>query len=425
MLDPTEKTSMQSKGRKTSVANSLDSSNSGADSRIQQPNDDMKDYTTTVTILESITDAIFILNSNGTIEYSNQSAQNYLQFPLQDIIGAPLDRFVQSSDEAELRDLDKGLRKSQKQNRFNSEVFGNSEAELIGANETIPVLINSSIIPDSKGKLKYIIVTAKEIAYRKSLELELKNRQALSVSFDRLKALGEMSVGLAHTLGQPVTAMELRLDQISRLDDIQTIQNQVAELRKDISSISGIVEKVRSYAQTMAGKQNRPLNINSTLSSILKVLEYDLSEDDVTLELNLLEDLASIDANEPELEQVFINIITNAMQAFKENDIARDRTIVINTETEENKWIKMSIQDNAGGVEDSIAEKIFEPFFSSWDEREHAGTGLSIARSILSSLGGDLNYHKLENGSSFELRIPITQNEERTQLFNLIELLNN
>jgi len=307
----------------------------------------------------------------------------------------------------------------------NHEIFSNSEAELRGARGTIPVLINFSVIPDADGDLKYLIVTAKEITYRKSLEKELKNKQALSVSFDRLKALGEMSIGLVHTLGQPVTSMELRLDHINQLEDVSEIKKQVLELQKDMGTLAKIVKKVRSYAQLTDNKQIQAILINDSLKSILQVLEYDIRSANIKVERVFAQDMPTIDANEPELEQVFINLVTNAIEAFDENEISEERSLVISTSTVENKWIQVSFKDNAGGIDESILAYIFDPFYSSWDKDKHAGTGLSVARSIVTSLGGDLIVETDESGSNFKLRIPVTQTEERTQLFNLIELLNN
>ncbi|MEA3286020.1 MAG: ATP-binding protein [Candidatus Marinimicrobia bacterium] len=388
--------------------------------RIQE----IKDYTTTVTILESITDAIFILNVEGKIEYANQSAQEYLQLPLESVIGMDLGSFI-TSDDGEIQQLlHSGSRFASSDSGIEPDYCSSSEAELSGGKQQIPVLINFSSIPDSKGSLKYFIVTAKEIAYRKSLEMQLKNRQVLSVSFDRLKVLGEMSVGLVHTLGQPVTAMKLRLDHIAQLTSLDEVQKQVRELHRDIERLSAIVEKVRSYAQVMADKQTSSVDINDIVHSMLQILDYDLSQANIVLELDLSDSLPFIVAHVPELEQVFLNLLTNAMQAFQVNQITGEQNISISTRNIEEKWVEIGIQDNAGGIPESISTKMFEPFFSTWDESRHAGTGLSVARSIVASLGGDLKYIATESGSCFKMRIPIVQSEERAQLINMIELLN-
>ena len=390
---------------------------------MRQSDLEIQDYTTTVTILESITDAIFILNADRRIEYANRSAQSALQRPLAELIGAPFSTFILSGNGGELESLDQPHEEPVR-SKQPGELFGSAEVELKGLHHNIPVLINLSSIPDNLGQIKYIIATAKEIAYRKGLEKELKQRQALSVSFDRLKALGEMSVGLVHTLGQPVTSMELRLEYIKRLTQDAAIHEQVQHLQEDIEQLARIVTKVRNYALVSDGRQTRQLDLNNSIRTALQVLDYDVSKARVELSLTLTDSLPTIQANAPELEQVVINLVGNALEAFEAHEITVHRRLHIQTSSVDGKWVLMSIIDNAGGIDPATRDKIFDPFFSTWENEQHAGTGLSVARSILSSLGGDLQYFPEERGSNFQLRIPVEQNEERTQLFNLIELLN-
>lgn len=383
----------------------------------------IRDYTTTVTILESITDAIFILNSEFLIEYANRSALSTLQQPLEALIGQSMQGFIPEQPGADFHSWVTG----DKQDGQGSEqdgAFGSTETELKGSNGNIPVLINMSSIPDGQGDTRYIIVTAKEIGYRKGLEKELKRRQALSVSFDRLKALGEMSVGLVHTLGQPVTSMELRLEHIKRLSQDTAIHHQIDLLRADIDQLTTIVNKVRDYALVADQREKRLLSINDSVQSSLQVLEYDLRKASISSSIDLAEDIQMVEANAPELEQVIINLITNAIDAFDSIDRTLPREILIQSSMSENKWVELSISDNAGGIPLEIREKIFEPFFSTWENDKHAGTGLSVSRSILTALGGDLRYLPRENGSKFQVRIPVRHEQEREQLFNLIELLN-
>lgn len=384
---------------------------------------EIRDYTTTVTILESITDAIFILTPDMVIEYANQSALNMLQQPINELIGKSLLPFIKElpngeSGDSQLPDMEHGFEFKDDQ------LLGSSEAELLGPHGSIQVLINMSSIPDSDGSLRYVILTAKEIGYRKGLEKELRRRQALSVSFDRLRALGEMSVGLVHTLGQPLTSMDLRLDQIKRLSQDEGIHDQVDRLKEDMETVSSIVENVRNYALASEGRQVQSLNMNELILTSLKVLEYELKEAGVQSHLELADDLFRVEGNGPELEQVLINLITNAMEAFEKQDGKTDRKIHIDSRNEEDKWIKVQITDSAGVIEPEIIPRIFEPFFSTKDPLRHSGTGLSVSRAILTSLGGDLQYSEVSEGARFQLRIPAKLDDERGQLLNLIELLN-
>jgi len=384
----------------------------------------MKDYNITVTILESITDAIFILNSEEKIEYANHSAQNYLEIPFEEIIGKSIGSFISSEDYESLKSMRNESFTADDSTKNDYDMFSKSEAVLHRVHENIPVLLNVSSIPDSRGEPKYYIVTAKEITYQKTLEKELRGRQALSSSYDRLKALGEMSVGLVHSLGQPVTSLGLRLDQMSKLKGAQVVQKHVNELRKDVDRISGTINKIRNYALAMSEQQKSSIDLNQILRSALQILEYEYRGVGITIELNFGDDLPNIDANEPELEQALINILMNAAHAFRENNISGNRVVTISSEAVENKWVSIQVEDNAGGIPKSLVPKIFEPFFTTWDRDHHAGTGLSVSRDLLTSLGGDLNFKPARDGSRFVVRIPISQSEERTQLVNLIELLN-
>ncbi len=384
----------------------------------------MKDYNITVTILESITDAIFILNAEEKVEYANQGAQKYLEMPFEEIIGKSIGSFVSSEDYESLKSMRSEFLTDEISTKIDYDMFNKSEAVLHRTNENIPVLLNVSSIPDSKGEPKYYIVTAKEITYQKTLENELRGRQALSSSYDRLKALGEMSVGLVHSLGQPVTSLGLRLDQMSKLKSSGVVQKHVNELRKDVNRISGTINKIRNYALAMSEKQKSSVDLNQILRSALQILEYEYSGVGINVVVNYCDDLPHIDANEPELEQALINILMNAAHAFRENNISGNREVTISSEAVENKWVSIQISDNAGGIPNSIVPKIFEPFFTTWDRDHHSGTGLSVSRNLLTSLGGDLIFKPQRDGSRFVVRIPISQSEERTQLVNLIELLN-
>jgi len=387
-----------------------------------QSRSNITDYTTTVTILEAITEAIFILNAAGVVEYVNRSAQTYLQLDIDQIIGCNFSKFISSDDENTLQFLAGGLSGKTSPAPGPREIFSNADAVLQSPGQCVPVLITFSIIPGAQGEVQYTIVTAKEISYRKSLEKELRNRQALSVSFDRLKALGEMSVGLVHTLGQPVTAIDLRLEHITGMEDLNAIREQLIKVKVDVQRLAGIVGKIRSYAQTTSSRQVSTLELNPLILGVLKVMAYDLENRGVDVVTTLDPTIPPIEANEPELEQVFINLITNAIQAFGTARGDMSPSLLIETRSIENKWLWIGLEDNAGGISPAIAQAIFDPFFSTRDTDQHAGTGLSIAKSILSSLGGDLTYHPVPQGSRFEMRIPVASDNERDQLINLIEL---
>lgn len=171
------------------------------DKNNQNKNRLLKDYVTTVTILENISDAIFILNDTGVIQYINHSATNMLRTQPDHLIGRYFDDFLMSPDNP------KDNQYPNKQSlieKLNEGIFSNIETVLVNNNYEIPVIININLINDSSNNSKYLIVTAKDISHWKSLEKDLQEQQAVSISRDRLKLIGELSVGLVHEITQPL-----------------------------------------------------------------------------------------------------------------------------------------------------------------------------------------------------------------------------
>jgi PAS domain S-box-containing protein len=393
-------------------------------------NNKLQDYITTVTILESLSDAIFILDVNGLIEYANESALKLLQVKLDNLIGECIDQFL----------IDENVKincKEQEQNnkidkiieRFNEGIFENIEAALINEGNIVPVILNFSVIKDND-KDKYIILTAKDITQWRQLEKKLKKQQAISISRDRLRMLGELSVGLIHELSQPLSALKMRLEFISSQNtstgNHQLPDGELDELNNLINRMESSIQNIRSYAHQTEDNMISMVDIGEVLDAAHKLVVYELNDVDIRLKISKPKKLPYVLTNRLLLEQVFINLIKNAIDSFKNMDTLEDNKLIeISLQSVKNKWVEVAIDDNGDGIDPGIKDKIFDPFFTTREKDNHSGIGLTISKNIVSSLGGDINIApKSEKGAKFVVRIPITKNDEKTQLMNLIQMLN-
>jgi len=393
-------------------------------------NNKLQDYITTVTILESLSDAIFILDVNGLIEYANESALKLLQVKLDNLIGECIDQFL----------IDENVKincKEQEQNnkidkiieRFNEGIFENIEAALINEGNIVPVILNFSVIKDND-KDKYIILTAKDITQWRQLEKKLKKQQAISISRDRLRMLGELSVGLIHELSQPLSALKMRLEFISSQNtstgNRQLPDGELDELNNLINRMESSIQNIRSYAHQTEDNMISMVDIGEVLDASHKLVVYELNDVDIRLKISKPKKLPYVLTNRLLLEQVFINLIKNAIDSFKNMDTLEDNKLIeISLQSVKNKWVEVAIDDNGDGIDPGIKDKIFDPFFTTREKDNHSGIGLTISKNIVSSLGGDINIApKSEKGAKFVVRIPITKNDEKTQLMNLIQMLN-
>jgi len=384
----------------------------------------MKDYTTTVTILESMSDGVFILNPEGRIEYANNSALGFLNMPLEDVVGASIDSFLgtisgsrrEGGSQSVLDDLSDGDP-------------DRTEVELLGRLGPMPALLNLGTIPGADGEADYFILTIKELAYHKALERERHLQRSQGVSHDRLRILGEISVGLVHEMGQPVAALQLLLETLQRQlaageADPRDLQRRTDMLAEEIQRLGSIVGRARQFAQDHDGLTPQRLDVNGVVESAIKLLEYELKKADIDWQFKGSEQPLIVLAHRPSLEQVIMNLVTNAQDAYvASNRSADQRVIRIRTTSIQDKWVEIQICDQAVDIESDVSRRMFEPFFSTRNPAEHPGTGLSVARDIIRSLGGDIRFQaEPDGGSCFRILIPLEAEGERQQLFNLIEL---
>jgi len=180
----------------------------------QQTSNLAKDYSTTVTILEHLSDALFILNAKGGIEYANRVALDMLGITLNELLGQPFNAFLNAEfDAGFLYDSDNP---ELLLDHIYRGVFSEIETALVHKEYSTPVVISFGLVRDARQKVSFIIASAKDISMRKQLEKEIKQQQLLALSRDRYKELGEMAVNMVHTLSQPLTSLLLMIELMEK-----------------------------------------------------------------------------------------------------------------------------------------------------------------------------------------------------------------
>ncbi len=398
----------------------------------------VRDYVTTITILESLNDAIFIVEPDGQIEYANKSAL--------DLLGA--DSYLTSTKS--INDIficedtfsSLGLKKNSGSHEksivpFIGGICNDIEALMVNGELQIPVILNFNIVPHGKDEIGYFIVTAKDISSRQFIEKELKEQQALSVSAERLRALGELSVGLVHELSQPLAAMKLRVGYLKsvirkRAGDNGDLEKSFQEMSELVDRMSQTIHNTRAFANQTETTSASILDINRCVENAYNLVKYEISKRNINVNFLAGRELPVIYGNPILIEQVLVNLLTNARDAFDHRSKANPGAefeppeITIVTRDVTQKWIEIEVEDNAGGMAPEIVGKIFNPFFTTKRPEVHSGVGLTISKRVIQSFGGDLAVSvKPGCGSIFKVRIPVSEKEESKQLFNLIEMLKN
>ncbi|MCV9960878.1 sensor histidine kinase [Pararhizobium sp. BT-229] len=242
-----------------------------------------------------------------------------------------------------------------------------------------------------------------EIAERRLTEQELRKTQGDLIQAGKLAGLGQMSAALSHELNQPLAAAKTYADSAAMLIDL----DRVGEARDNVRRISGLIDRMASisrHLRNFARKPNEklgPVALDAVMADTLEIVAARLKTADADLQVDLA-DAPQVKAGFVRLQQVLVNIITNAADAVEGLD---DRRIHVSAERQDARVV-LTIRDHGPGVPAAIAERIFDPFFTTKGVGKGLGLGLSISYNIVKDFGGSLSVsNHAEGGAVFRIEL--------------------
>ncbi|MFN4271274.1 MAG: ATP-binding protein [Aliihoeflea sp.] len=227
-----------------------------------------------------------------------------------------------------------------------------------------------------------------EVRERRSTEQQLRRTQADLVQAGKLAALGQMSAALSHEFNQPLAAVRAYAENASAFLE----RGRSEKARENLDRISGLTERMASisrHLRNFARKPNQklePVLLAAVVAEAMEIVGWRLRAADADVRIVLAEPDLVVRACPIRLQQVLINLLSNAADAV---DGASDRRIEIGGERRGHR-VAVSIRDHGRGVPDAIRERIFDPFFTTKGVGKGLGLGLSISYNILKDFGGDL-----------------------------------
>ena len=265
-------------------------------------------------------------------------------------------------------------------------------------------------------------------ALNQSLE-DLKATQAQLIQSEKMASLGELTAGIAHEIQNPLNfvnnfsevSMELLEEMLEELeaghlDDVREITGDVTgNLEKILhhgKRAAGIVKGMLMHSRTSKGEKEAT-GLNALVDEYQRLAYHGLRAKDktfnVALKIDYDEAIGKVDLVPQEIGRVILNLMTNAFYAVneKKNQDGFQPTVSIQTKKSAGH-ILVSIADNGGGIPEEIANKIFQPFFTTKPTGQGTGLGLSLSYDIVKAHGGTLEVEsEVGFGSSFILRLPI------------------
>lgn len=260
----------------------------------------------------------------------------------------------------------------------------------------------STVIEDTEA----IIVSTTDIT-------DMIEKDAQIIQASKMSTLGEMSAGIAHEMNQPLTAIKMGGDFLRRMaaSDKMPTKDQLAQVTSEISAqvmrAKDIINTLRQFGRKADLTVVRT-DINEPVHAVMKIVNQQLKLQNITIDLELQDQLPPVKAHSNRLQQVLFNLVSNARDAInlRGEDDARRRTIAIRSHLEDGHVV-MTVTDTGTGIEESRLDKIFEPFFTTKETGQGMGLGLAICYGIVKDYGGEISVDSIVGkGTTFRLTFP-------------------
>lgn len=337
------------------------------------------------TAFDAMSEGIAVVDDEGHVRRSNRALAALLGLPLASVVGARLDETLLGNSRA-LADLLAAVRRGQR------------PTPLVTRSEKLQrtIRVNAAQIPGATHD-QSVVVLVQDVTEQQAMEAQL-------VQSEKLAAVGQLVSGVAHELNNPLTSIaglsEFLLEQkeIGKKDrgHLQVIHEQAERAGR-------IVRNLLTFARKGSTEQ-LPVDLNDVVRRTLSLMAYDLKLQDISVTRELGSQLPEVLGDRHGLQQVVLNLVTNAAQALAENPREKPRFITVTT------WfdtqVHLRVTDTGPGIPNELVQSVFTPFFTTKEPGKGTGLGLSITYSIVESHGGHITVERTSRpGAGASLRV--------------------
>lgn len=261
------------------------------------------------------------------------------------------------------------------------------------------VINRTSDLKDANEKLR------QEIEERTAAEQRLRKTQEDLIQAGKLAALGQMSAALSHELNQPLSAVKTYAENaITYLN-----RNHISEAGDNIKRISELTDRMTAISKHLRNFARKPkekigpVPLALVINDAIEIMSGKLKLRSTAVQIDMEAENLWVEGGQVRLQQVLVNLISNALDATTENN--PNATIELSVKSE-NNWVEILVRDFGRGLDTDVLEKIFDPFFTTKAINKGLGLGLSISYNIIRDFGGSLSaYNHPEQGAVFVIKL--------------------
>ena len=352
-------------------------------------------------IMESSVDGIVTTDLKGKITYMNRALEEMFQYRREEVLGKHISQlYVKGIQQA--KDIMERLRSEERVENYEMEMKTKSE-------ESLAILTSIFMLRDEDDKIIGTAGILKNVTEQKRLEAKLKIAQVNLIEASKMRALGELVAGVAHELNNPLMASQTILHVILKnLHDDCPNLDRLELIRKCNDRIEKIVDHLREFSR-QTKTEFQEIDINQPIENALMIDGQQLIDHNISISRKLEENLPRVMGDSNQLEQVFLNLLSNAMDAMDE--VTGHKELIIHSyliDEDDIPTVAVSVKDSGIGIPKENLDKVLEPFFSTKPVGRGTGLGLSLCFSIIEAHGGRLEIKSQPGeGTDVTVYIPI------------------
>ncbi len=279
-----------------------------------------------------------------------------------------------------------------------------------------PLHVEVSAVPFRYNNKDGALVFMHDITKRKNIEKENFEMEIQLRQKQKLESIGTLAGGVAHEINNPINGI---INYAQLISENESADHQVIEFCKEIihegQRIAEIVKNLLSFARQERTRHS-PAQVSDIVNQTISLINTILRRDQIVLAVNIPDGLPSINCRSQQIQQVIMNLITNARDTLnqKYSGFHEDKKIIIDCSPFEKLgqgWIRMTVEDHGAGIPENIRDKIFDPFFSTKPRYEGTGLGLSISHGIVKDHHGELYFESVP-GEFTRAVLELPENDE-------------
>ncbi len=275
------------------------------------------------------------------------------------------------------------------------------------------VNLTVSLVRPETGESEWFVAVAEDITTRKKAEAEVQRQRTDLAHVSRVATMGQLASALAHELNQPLGAI-LRNAEAGEMflkqnpPDYEEVSAILADIRQDDQRAGAVIDRLRSLLKRR-DLEFEPLSIKDLLDQIVALANAEILARRATLEVEIPSDFPAVQGDRVHLQQVFLNLFMNGLDAMDKTPPER-RRLRVRVRRGEDQTVEVAVSDQGHGIPEDKLAHVFEPFFTT--KSNGLGMGLAITKTIITSHGGRLwAENNPEGGATFHFTLNVAQQE--------------